>query len=149
MRKLLASAALIALGTATGPVTAQEPVSLSGTITLGQPGIGITETVGECDTASDVQGLDGMWFAIEGHDAWSGRLELPAAETDADVYFYDAECSYIDYSDMAQNFIALGVEPVADNSEVGTVPEGAAFAVVNGFVGSQISFTLTLEPAAA
>jgi len=149
MRKLLASATMIAVAGITGAgITQEEPVVLTGTIGVGNPVLGVTEVGGACDPSSPLQGLDGMWFPIAGHDGWSATLDLPAAESDADVYFYDAECGSIDYDDMAQNFMALGIDPFLDNTEQGTVPAGAAFAVVIGYAGVNISFTLTIEPAA-
>ena len=54
---------------------------------------------------------------------------------DADVWFYDAACNFINDDSMAQAFVG--------ETESSTVPAGAAYAVVDGFAGTG-NFTLTV-----
>lgn len=147
MRKLLATTIVIAALASAG-IGHADPTVLSGSIELGTLGVvGETRATGACDPASDANGFDGVWFAIDGLDGAAAELDLGEATSDADVYFFNAECTQIDYTDMASNFIAAGAGPFTTNTETGEVPEGSAFVLVEGFFGVGITFTLTLTPA--
>lgn len=152
MRRVLCCALLLGAFGAMG-VGRADPTTLSGTIPVGNPAQtagagGLTENLSPCDPAGAA--IDGIWFDIAGHEGDAAVLTLTgpnAAASDADAYFYTAECARIAYTAMAQQFIGLGAGPFVTNTETGTVPEGAAFAIVNGFFGASIGFELTLTPA--
>ncbi len=131
---IVALAVLIAL-----PTAAAASQTFEGTITVGHPatgvGVGVTELAAACDPGSDLNGVDGHWYEVSTYA--SGTFVLTMAETlDADVWFYDANCTLIDHGEGAQGI--LGV------TEIGTVPADADHAIVNGYMGTG-SFVLTLE----
>jgi len=151
MRKLFAAAIVLTALGAAGYGHA-DPVPLTGTIALGNASQtagegGITENGAPCELGSELNGLDGVWLDVSGLEGLDAVLTFSgenAAVSDADVYFYSAECSKLEDDSMAQNFIAAGRAPFETNVESGSIPEDAAFAIVNGFFGANISFTLTV-----
>ncbi|HEX9712735.1 MAG TPA: hypothetical protein VGB52_09325 [Actinomycetota bacterium] len=147
MRKLLAATVVVAALASAG-VGHADPVVLEGSIQLGTLGVlGESRASAACDPAGDGNGFDGVWFALDALDGAAAELTLGEATSDADVYFFDAECTQIDYTAMAVNFIAAGAGPFTTNTETGEVPEGSAYVLVEGFFGVGITFTLTLTPA--
>lgn len=111
-----------------------------GEILAGQPGtglgVGAAELGAACDTDSDLNGVDGQWHNITGFA--EHEFELTMDDTlDVDVFFYDADCSWI-------NADSTGAEGFVGQTEDGTVPANAAFAVVNGWAGTG-SYTLTIN----
>lgn len=134
MKRLLLpilAGALVALGPL---ATAAEH---GGAIFLGAPafglGLGPTEFLHPCDEAAQTTNLDAVWFAIAGEG--TGFTLVMDLTLDADVYFYDADCGYLDTTQGAQGFLG--------DTEEGPVPPGAAFAIVVGYAGSG-SFVLTI-----
>lgn len=133
----LALVSVSGLGTA-DPVTRTQ--TASGSILLGHPGtlaLGANEFVGP----SDLDGIDGAWIAldvtatgIEQVDLTFSSASLAAGLEDLDVIFYDADFGYLSQPDC-----------LTDNAgyESCLAPAGAAFAVVNGFTGVQVDYTLT------
>lgn len=123
------AAALLALGATTA--AAEE-----GSVLVGHPATfvagGVSENLG-CPAGGDARfdGIDGAWFAIP--ETTASIIIDPSATLDADGFFYTADCSFIEEVTLAQ--AGLG------SQERGNVPEGAAFVVVDGFVGTG-SFTI-------
>ncbi|MFN2640495.1 MAG: hypothetical protein ABR548_01165 [Actinomycetota bacterium] len=142
MRKLFAlgvcAASVFALGSAHA-----DPAYFSGRIQIGNPaaaGIapGIVEGAAPCDPSDSINGLDGVWLDLAGND---GRTAVIAGNplADFDVRFYslaDGVCTLLD-GDMAAESIG---EP-----EVGVVPDGAAFALVQLYLGYDAPFTLVIS----
>ncbi|PSG98256.1 hypothetical protein BRD56_01290 [Thermoplasmatales archaeon SW_10_69_26] len=136
---LLAAASLLTMAPA-AVAGHGETFEEDGEILLGQPGtnagVGVTELGAACDTESELNGVDGQWYAIDGFD--DHDFELTMDDTlDVDMYFYTTECEFIDDGfDGAEAFLG--------GTEDGTVPSEAAFAVVDGFAGTG-DFTLSIS----
>lgn len=130
-----AAASMLVLG---GPASASHTAEFTGTILVGNPmtGIvgGVTENVEGCSPGGATEGLDGVWFDIAGFGGGTGVL-TNADTLDGDVWFYTAGCGFINNAAMAAK--GLG------ETETGAIPEAAAYAVVDGFVGTG-DFTLSL-----
>lgn len=114
------------------PSTLAEDASVDGTILAGHPaalfGVGAGELVAACDSTATLQGVDAAWLPLaDPATLRSFRLE-PAATLDADVFFFDDECDFIDtYRGAAQ---------LAGLPESGPLPPRSAFALVVGSAGS-------------
>lgn len=133
MRRLIIVAALTALA-AGGTARADE---VTGHIEVGNPSTGlglagITERVDACSPGGNAEGIDGQWLTVAAGQSVVVTLTGGATDLeDLDVYFYDAECNYIDDESM-----------VTENpSESGTAPAGAAFMIVDLFSGAEANFT--------
>jgi subtilisin family serine protease len=112
------------------------PTVFAGSILVGNPAsadAGVVQTAAACNPASPLNGLDGVWYNIAG--AGSSFSLTMDATLDVDVYFHTASCARVGGSIGAQGFLGA--------TEAGTVPSGAAFAIVNGFAGTG-TFVLTL-----
>ena len=136
MRRLIIVAALAALAAA-GPARAD----VTGHIHIGNPTSddagGITELLGECDPASDVQGLDGFWVAVPasgGQTFTATPTGDAAAANDLALAFYTAACEYISVGDDEGPGVA----------ETQIAPEGTAFVSVNLWLGAMADFTLAI-----
>lgn len=137
MKKKITIALAVVLGTLLAS-PASAAFSGSGSILVGHPVTGFTggvaEIAGRCDSQSELNGTDGVWFDISGNENLTAVLTM-SEELDADAWFYDANCRFIRDSSMAQ----LGI----GETEVGIVPGGAAYVVVDGFLGSG-TFTIDI-----
>lgn len=122
----------VVAGTATAAVH-------QGTILAGNPvssiGAGPTEVVFECDEGAPTTGVDAQWFNVAGEGTQFELIMDPGL--DADVYFYDAGCSWLDDG-------GDGAEGGAGVTETGDLPTGTAYAIVVGAFGSG-AFTLTVS----
>lgn len=101
---------------------------------------GVTETMAPCNPSSLLQGGDGYWIQLP--SSAPGRqasVTDGSVLNDADAYFYNAACQFIPYLGMAQ-VLAIGL----DLPEVGTVPAGAAWVVVNLRMGAYAPITFTV-----
>lgn len=135
MQKLFLGALALLL-IAAPAVSAQ---TYSGSILVGHAVTGLaggaTEIFEACTPDGELAGVDGVWFDIGTGDNRTFALTMDST-LDADVYFYDAGCSYISDYSGAQNFLG--------EAEAGIVPEGARFAIVDGFAGTG-AFELTIS----
>jgi hypothetical protein len=114
--------------TATGTVTAGNPATfLTG---------GVSEIFGECDPNSSFNGVDGIWYDIQGFGAHTATLTMNP-DADFDAYWYDETCTFIEDFTMAQNSIGV--------TETAPVPATARFVVVDMFLGTNGTFTLTIN----
>jgi len=138
-RASLLATAVLALAAA--PAAAGSSTTFEGRISIGHPttflGLGVTELFAPCDEASELNGVDGVWFEVAGL-AGADFLLTMEQTLDADVYFYDDSCSFLEADGGADNFFDL--------PESGTVPPGAEYAIVTAFTGFG-AFTLTLTTA--
>lgn len=139
MRKsILAVAGVIAAFGATAHADAT--VLASGTIAVGNPlGLatgGVSEMFGACTDDTTFNGIDGIPFVVpvEVLNTGATLATSGAAAIDADVYWYDAACALVDDYSMA-------VTGEAD--EAGTVPDTAAFGIVDLIIGADATITLT------
>jgi hypothetical protein len=125
------------------PTTKEVTFEASGTLAVPAPTAialkGLTEAeftiANECASAPVTQGVDGYVVEIPA-DFRSGTatVEVLGADTtgayDLDVYFYDASCG------LLEPYMTDG----ADAS--GAIPPGAAWAVIELFVGANATFDL-------
>jgi hypothetical protein len=109
------------------------------TVTVGNPASaevgGVTEIVAPCDPAAPENGLDGIWYDIQGFEAHTATLTM-GANADFDGWFYDASCTYIVDSSLAHGFFGT--------TETAPVPAGAAYIIVDLYAGANETFTLTI-----
>lgn len=125
----------------TAPATATHgpTFTASGTVAVGHPATnitgGVTENLAACDTASGLNGVDGRWYDITGFGAHTATLTMDA-NSDFDAYWYDASCTYIDDSGMAQGFLGA--------TETSAVPDAAKYVIVDLFLGANGTFTLKI-----
>jgi hypothetical protein len=122
----------------------------------------VTQSSDPCTPGGAHAGEDGMWFALpdgvkknmpamlkftdktgvypngQGIDAGRSFPDLgryPMVGTDMDVAWYDADCKALGDGGMA----------LSSNPEIGAVPNGAAFVLVNYYMGlDDNDFTLTI-----
>ncbi len=103
---------------------------------------GITESeftsVHECGAMPTSQGVDGFVIEVpEEYRSGTAMVNVAGSDTtgqyDMDVYFYDAGCS------LMEPYMTDGVDPA------GYIPPGAAWAVVDLWVGANASFTFTAK----
>lgn len=142
MKRLLivAVVGLFALSVASPGMATHGPTfTASGTVAVGHPATnvtgGITENLGSCDPESGFNGLDGRWYDITGFGDHTATLTLDA-NSDFDAYWYDASCTFIDDSGMAQGFVG--------ETETAPVPTNAKFVIVDLFLGANGTFTLKI-----
>jgi hypothetical protein len=145
MKKIMLTAIAAMTALSMVPSQADEGFSVSGTIIAPAPqtkaiALSATEGLNPCGAPDpdlgSTQGVDGYWIALP-----EGSAGLAAAVTsdavDIDVWYYDEGCGGLyDYNAMATDLTA---------NETGTVPEGAAFAIVDLAVGAAANFTFTLS----
>jgi hypothetical protein len=111
-----------------------------GDISVGNPATAtgapaVAELVGSCDNTAPTEGFDAAWVKLSEDDAGLDGTLSATGDTgleDADAYFYDSACNFIDASWNA------GIE------EAGTVPENAAWVAVDLFTGLNAHYTLTI-----
>ena len=111
----------------------------TGTVLVGDPASavigGVTENVAPCDPGSAANGVDGIWYDIQGFGVHTATLTMDST-ADFDIYWYDESCQFIDDVTMAANFVG--------ETEMGTVPFDARYAVVDLFIGGAATFNLTI-----
>lgn len=122
---------------APGNVVANHNFDESGIVPLGTPliweGVGISEALAACDPGSPFNGLDGMWFEIDGFAGHEFTLTMDDG-SDYDIFFYDDGCNRIE--GVGDCFMDLGlVAPFDCYTEEGEVPEGTAYTLVHNYVG--------------
>lgn len=135
--RALAVLMLAALGAIT-PATAGG--TLSGGLIAGHAGtrlgVGATELFAACDTSTPLQGLDGYWVLIDGATSVAVQPTANAVVSNFDVAFYDAECTYLDGTDLDSGG--------QGQAESGPVPPTAWYLIVTATSGAAIEFDLTL-----
>lgn len=170
MRRLVVLSLFVALGMSpAGFAQHQEAIAATGTIKGPAPVswlfYGLTESQNPCGEPSpdlgDLQGLDGWWIPLpvdeDGDSLLTGHAATltttsPTA-VDVDVWFYDAGCSLLlddpgSYS-MASHPWGTGLpgsggEQNATPNEQGTIPEFAAWAIVDLTAGANVTFTFSV-----
>ena len=137
MRALVALS--LAVAGAFAPATAGGG-QLSGMLIAGHPGTrvgaGVTELLGACDASTLLQGLDGYWVLIDGATHASVEPTANAVISNFDVAFYDAECTYLNGTDLDSGG--------PGEAEAGPVPLTAWYLIVTSTSGVGIGFDLTL-----
>ena len=126
----------IANPTAKGMVKVNNPTVTN----VASPG-GVTEVAGRCDPSSPANGVDGLIVPIPA-DKRDGTHNLRSvgsgggAPYDLNVYFYNAECVFM-----------AGVSHNSTNpDELGSIPEGAAFGVVDLVSGPPMWVYAQIDP---
>lgn len=131
---------LVILGVSPAVATHGEVFTATGTVSVGNPITsvtgGVTENFGACDPASSQNGVDGIWYDIQGFESHTATLTMDS-DADFDVYWYDATCTFIDDVGMAQGFLG--------ETETALVPATARYAIVDMFIGTDGTFTLTIQ----
>lgn len=141
MRRLviLGLAGLLALALSTPAMADHATFSKSGSATVGNPLAsvtgGVTENVASCDPAASENGFDGVWYNVAGFGDHTATLTVDP-NSDFDAYWYDASCSYIDDTSMAQGFVGA--------TETAPVPTAAKYVIVDFFFGANGTFTLKI-----
>lgn len=124
-------------GAAHGPTfTASDNISVGNpaSSTVG----GVTENLASCDPASGYNGLDGIWYDIQGFASHTATLTM-GSNADFDAWWYDDTCAFIDDASMAQGFLGT--------TESAPAPANARYVIVDLYAGGNESFTLTIGPA--
>lgn len=116
-----------------------------GTISYGNPlnrNIGgVTEIVTPCDPQGGLQGFDGWWIKLPSGSVGK-QAALKSSGVDTNVYFYDGSgCGFVSNSDDPN---ALGMATDLTPDEQGTIPNGAAWAIVDLIVGYEATFTFSV-----
>src|SRR5438552_11414162 len=128
----LVAAGILVFGAAPQAMAAN---TYSGSVVVGHPVTaaagGVSEIAAACSPGGAVDGIDGQWFALAATDPGQAATLTMDPTLDADVWFYDAACNFINDDSMAQAFVG--------ETESSRVPAAAAYAVVDGFAGTGTS----------
>jgi hypothetical protein len=108
---------------------------VSGTILAAKPGPGVTFSAfgGQCAITPALQGIDGWIVDLGSPGASTVSVQSSSPEPDAvQLYFYDSSCNFLGQSSQVSPWI------------IDAHPSGPArYAVVHGYVGADITFTVT------
>lgn len=134
--------ALVALGllAPAGLAHAETRVLVEDDLLVGNPlgaiGGGVSEIVADCDPDAQLQGIDGVTFAIPA--AARGKAatltSTGAGALDVDVYWYDERCR----PDLDASFTRRGT-----GNETGTIPADAVVGVVDLIAGANAHVKVT------
>lgn len=149
------AAAGLAVTTA-APATAEHgQFTVTETVRVGNPGVvtyglwtpaHITNQFARCDPESDLNGLDGVWYDIEGFGGNQATLTMDP-DSLFEVHWYDESCTYT--GALESPWLCVAVCLTEDPREMGetvtaTVPEDARYAIVDLYYGADATFTLTI-----
>lgn len=129
------------------PAGAKPVEEHAGSVVVGTPvasQITLNWFVAGCDPASGLNGVESVMYDVRKLANHYAEV-TPEATLDADVWFWDEECAYIDHHDEDP------AKPYDDNLasgdvavvERGYIPPNAAYAEVGGFAGTG-GFTFTV-----
>lgn len=151
------AAAALAVTTA-APATAEHgQFTVTETVTVGNPGVvtyglwtpaHITNQFARCDPDSDLNGLDGVWYDIDGFGGHQATLTMDP-DSLFEVHWYDESCRFTYTGGLDSPWLCAGLCVSGDPRELGktvtaVVPEDARFAIVDLYYGANAAFTLTI-----
>lgn len=149
MKKFLLLVATVSMLAAL-PSQADPFFTATGTVLAGDPATravgGATEQLSPCNGSIDpdvpaglAQGVDGYWIQLP--EGSAGRTATLTANepNDVDGWFYDEGCGL-----MPSPYTLATTDPVPNGDEQGVIPEGAAWVVVDLYVGAAATFTFSI-----
>lgn len=153
----VAAAAGFAVTTAAPAAAEHGEFTATEAVMVGNPGVvtyglwtpaHITNQFARCDPDSELNGLDGIWYDIDGFGGHTATLTM---DPDAlfKVHWYDESCKFTYTGDLESPWLCVGVCVSEDPRDLGktvtgAVPEDARYAIVDLYYGADATFTLTI-----